>query len=302
MKLVKVLVTIIIILLLIIAGGVTYYIISNLDDDGDVVAIVNKREIREAEFYQELKERYGQVTLEELIERKVILYGAVKHNLAVNKLEVNREYDKFKSEFPTEEDFINFLRTDLGMTKTQFIREIEHYILWEQIATRDIEISEEQVNLYYQKNMNNYKIAESFHIHQIVVADEDLALELMAEIEAGANFNQIARNMSIDYLTIGTGGDLGYIYADNPMIDPDIIKTARVLEEGELAIVQVGLNYHIIKVLDHKKAYQYAYYEVKDQIRRELALSYAEPLGVVLEKLKQELGVKIVDKSLEGEN
>lgn len=302
MRLVKVLVTIIIILSLIIAGGVTYYIIINLHDEGDVVAIVNKRDIREAEFYQELKERYGQVALEELIERRVIRDGAVKHNLAVNKLEVNREYDKFKNDFATEEDFLSYLRSDLGMSKSQFLKEIEHYILWEQLATKDIEISEEEVNLYYQKNMNKYKIPESFHLQQIVVDSEALAHELVNEIENGANFNQIARTMSIDFLTIGNGGDMGYVYVDNPMIDSNIIKTARILKEDELSVIKVGLNYHIIRVLDHKQAYQYAYYEVKDQIRRELALSYAEPLGVVLEKLKKELGVKIVDKSLEEDN
>ncbi len=298
-RVVKILVIIIIALAVVIAGGVTYLIISNQNDSGEVVAIVNKTKIREDAFYRELKDRYGVKTLNEMIELYIIRDAGVKYNLSVNKLETKRELDKFRSEFSTEEDFLNYLEHELGMTLTQFTREIEHYLLWELLATKDVNISEEAVNLYYQKNIEKYRVPESFHLRQIVVATEEVANELIAEIKNGANFNQIARTMSLDYTSISTGGDLGYVYADSMMVNPAIIKQARVLENQGLAAVKVGDRYHIIQLLDHQKAYQYSYTEVKDQIKRELALSYAEPLGVVLEQLKEELGVEIKDKSLE---
>ncbi len=297
-RVVKILIIIIIVLLLVIIGGAIYYYASNQYDAGEVVAVVNNVEIREAQFYNELKNRYGVTTINEMIERLVIRDAAVKYNITANKLETKRELEQFRSQFASEEEFIGYLGSELGMTLEQFTREVEYYILWEQLATRDVEISEDSVNLYYQNNMDKYKVPESYHLQQIIVETEGLAKDLLIDIRNGANFNQLARTMSLDYMSISTGGDLGYVNADSMMVDPLIIRKARIMEERELAIVQVGEYYHIIQLLGSKKAYQFSYTEVRDQIARELALNHAEPLGVVMEQLKRELGVEIIDESL----
>lgn len=297
-KTVKILIIVIILLLIVVVSGIIYFFVSNQYDAGEVVATVNNLEIREAEFYNELKNRYGTMTLNEMIERLVIRDAAVKYNITANKLETNRELEKFRSQFASEEEFVSYLGSELGMTLEQFTREVEHYILWEQLATKDVELDEDAVNLYYQNNMDKYKVPESYHLQQIVVETEQIANDLVLDIEGGANFNQLARTMSLDYMSISTGGDLGYVHADSMMIDPAIIQKARIMEEGELAIVNVGERYYIIQLLGARESYQYSYDEVKDQIRRELALNYSEPLGVVIEQLKQELGVEIIDESL----
>ncbi len=297
-RVIRNLIIIIVVLLLVLVGVITYYFTSDQKGAGDLVAIVNNVEIRETAFYNELKDRYGIMTLNEMIERLVIRDAAVKYKITANKLETNRVLGQFRSQFASEEEFISYLGSELGMTLEQFTRDVEHYILWEQLATKDIEVSEDAVNLYYQNNMDKYKVHESYHLQQIVVESEELAHELVTDIQAGANFNQLARTLSIDYMSISTGGDLGYVYADSMMVEPEIIRKARIMKEHELAIVAAGERYHVVQLLGAEEAYQYSYTEVKDQIARELALSYAEPLGVVMEQLKEELGVEIFDEPL----
>jgi foldase protein PrsA len=50
-------------------------------------------------------------------------------------------------------------------------------------------------------------------------------------------------------------------------------------------------------VIDRKEALQLSFEEVKEDIRRELALAQVESLDAVLERLKQTVGVRIEGKT-----
>jgi foldase protein PrsA len=135
------------------------------------------------------------------------------------------------------------------------------------------------------------------HVWQIVVASQTEAMQVLRELQAGANFSTLAKERSIDNLTAANGGDLGWVSSTDRDLPDHVKETIASIKLGEDSNpVPVDGKFMIIRVLERKDAEQLAYSEVKEQIRRELALAQVESLDQVLERLKQAAGVTIVEK------
>lgn len=296
MKINKILILIIVILAIIIIAE--YLWLDNKEGGNKAVAIVNGEKIMEDEFLLVLKEQYGQEALNGLINKLVIEEAAIKYGIDANQKEIERQYKTFMRDYNTEEEFIIFLEEQMGMTKDKLLAQIEHYAKWEEIATKDINVTDDQIEAYYKKNKENYSIPENYHIQQIVVSSEEEANQIIYELKNGSNFNALAKERTIDYLSISTGGDLGKVYVNDPSIDPAIINKAKTMKTNDIATVKIGDFYAIIQVLGHEKTVQYLLEDVKNEIRKEIALSQANSLPLVLEQLKEDMDVKILDKTL----
>jgi len=81
----------------------------------------------------------------------------------------------------------------------------------------------------------------------ILVATEDLARELAAELDGGADFAELARTQSSDEATAGTGGDLGWFVAEE-MVAP-FAAVAFALQPGETSEpFATEFGWHIVRV------------------------------------------------------
>ncbi|OEG00316.1 hypothetical protein BHF71_05290 [Vulcanibacillus modesticaldus] len=289
----KILIGIIVLLIGTIITG--YLWLNNGNQSPSAVAVVNGKEITYEEFINELKRLYGKEVLNEMINRKIIVEAANRYGIKASQDEIQRQYAELKKDYNSEEDFVGYLKEQVGWTKEQLLEYIEYYILWEELATKDVNISEEQIKDYYENNRSQYGIPERFRIQQIVVATEEEANQVVNELNNGSDFNTLAKERSIDMLTLGNGGDLGMVTIDDPSVDPAILNKAKALEINEIATVPIDSGYAIIRVVDHKDAVQYTLEEVKDRIRREIALSQGNSLPEVLEQLKAEMNVQILD-------
>ncbi len=291
---------VLIITILLITVIVEYLWFDNKIDGDEAVALINNTKITEDEFMTELKDNYGKEVLEDLINKKVIAEAAANYGITANQNEINRQYNEFMKDYDTEEEFIIYLEEQMGWTKDELIDFIEYYTIWEEIATMDINVTDEQISAYFEKNKSNYSIPESFHIQQIVVRSEVEAEQVVNELANGSDFNTLAKERSMDYLSISTGGDLGKLYVNDPSIDPAIIDRAKTMAINDIATVQIGDYYAVIQLLGHEQTIQYSLDEVKEEIRREIALSQANSLPLVLDQLKKDMNVQILDDSLKN--
>lgn len=94
-----------------------------------------------------------------------------------------------------------------------------------------------------QTQVAGYKI----HAAHILVKDRATAEKVLAELKAGAKFEDLARKYSIDPSN-ANGGDLGYFQRGDllPEFENAVIK----LKPGQISgIVRTKLGYHIIKRL-----------------------------------------------------
>lgn len=262
------------------------------------IALVDGEKITESEFNTELKRSYGKEVLNEIINKKVIKMTADKYGIKASQEAIDEEYTQLKEGYQTEEEFNLFLREQMGLTKEQLLEHIEYYLLWEEIAIKDIEISDKQVEQYYKENPDLFIEPEKLHIEQIIVSTEEEAKQVLSEIKNGSDFNTLAKEKSIDIFTSSNGGDLGFVSVNDPSLDPAILVTATSLEINEVAMTETEEGFGVIRLKERKEEKQYAFEEVKDDIKRELALNQVSSLPEVLEQLKLDLNVKILDPDI----
>lgn len=294
----KILYAIIIVLLLIIGFEYVYFDNKAVNEDV-VVATIDGENIYQSELVAELKRLYGTETLNEMINRKVITRAAEKYGIEADQKEIDRQYNDFMMDYGTEEDFLAYLKEQLGWTKAELLEYIEYYILWEEIATKDVTISDEELLEHYNANKSSYQDLEKFHIEQIIVETKEEAEQVLKELNSGSDFNTLAKERSIDVFSLGNGGDLGIVTEEDYSVDPEIINKAKEINIGEIASVELSNGtYGVIRLLDRTEATQYSYGDVKEEIRRGLALSQVYSLPEVLEQLKIEMDVEILDPTL----
>ncbi len=93
--------------------------------------------------------------------------------------------------------------------------------------------------------------AEQVHSRHILVTDQALARDLIAQIEAGADFAQLATQYSLDGSTARLGGDLDWV-SEGDLLQPEVERAIFALGPGELALypVQSSLGYHVVQTLE----------------------------------------------------
>lgn len=89
------------------------------------------------------------------------------------------------------------------------------------------------------------------HSRHILVADEATAQNLIAQIQGGADFAQLATQHSLDESSAAVGGDLGWV-AEGVLFQPEVEAAIFSLPPGQLAPepVQSNLGYHVVQTLE----------------------------------------------------
>lgn len=137
---------------------------------------------------------------------------------------------------------------------------------------KQVEVSDEQVKTYYQEHLDQYSTKEQRKVsHILVVGDEQAkAQALLDELNAGADFAELAKAKSEDPGSAEQGGSLEWI--EKGVMDPTFEEAAFALQNaGDVTgLVKSNFGYHIIK-LDELKAPQAQPFEkVAAEIKQEL--------------------------------
>jgi parvulin-like peptidyl-prolyl isomerase len=91
------------------------------------------------------------------------------------------------------------------------------------------------------------------HARDIVVAAQDQANDVLTQLQGGADFGQLAQQLSTDTSSKGNGGDLGWI--GHGVLDKAVEDTAFGLQPGELSGVVQGANgFYVVQVLEKDPA------------------------------------------------
>jgi peptidyl-prolyl cis-trans isomerase C len=115
--------------------------------------------------------------------------------------------------------------------------------------------------------------AEETHAQHILVASEAEAREILAQIEKGADFGELAKSKSTDPSAKQNAGDLGY-FARDAMV-PEFADAAFTIPPGTIGKdpVQSQFGWHVIKVLDRRTAvptFEEKEPELRQQVAREI--------------------------------
>ncbi|MBQ8589448.1 MAG: peptidylprolyl isomerase [Firmicutes bacterium] len=161
-------------------------------------------------------------------------------------------------------------------------------------AMNEVAVADEEGVAYYEANPNMFTATEDMvRASHILVEDEELAKDIIAQYEAGADFAELAAEYGTDG-TKTTGGDLGpFVYS--AMVE-DFSKPAFELAKGEHTKepVKSDFGYHVILVTDRVDAGELQPYEwVEEDVIYELdAQAYYEKLDALLETYEIEYFVE----------
>jgi len=95
--------------------------------------------------------------------------------------------------------------------------------------------------------------AEQVHARHILVDTRERAEFILNQIQAGADFAQLARMYSQDESTRDAGGDLGW-FPRGVLLAPEVEEVAFSLQAGQVGpVVQSQFGYHIVQTLERKQ-------------------------------------------------
>ncbi len=168
---------------------------------------------------------------------------------------------------------------------------IQDYWLQREIAKR---ITPDKLQQRYQEKLKSMPAEDEVHARHILVATEQEAKDLLAELKKGTAFDKLAREKSTDKASGAEGGDLGW-FKRTDMVK-EFSDAAFALKKGELSEtpIKTQFGFHVIKVEDRRQAPPPSFEELADQIReevqREIVTQYIDQLhsGAKVEKFNMD--------------
>jgi peptidyl-prolyl cis-trans isomerase C len=122
-------------------------------------------------------------------------------------------------------------------------------------------VSDKDIKKFYDENL---KPQNEVHARHILVETEAQAKEVVAKLKGGADFAQLAKEVSKD--PGSDGGDLGFITKDQ--VVPEFGEAAFKLDKGKISDpVKSQFGWHIIKVEDKRERKPPPFDAVKDRIK-----------------------------------
>jgi foldase protein PrsA len=162
---------------------------------------------------------------------------------------------------------------DQGLTDKQVRNDIRAQIISEKIfaeVTKDVKVTDQQVEDYYKKNQAQYGSPESREVRHILVKSKAKADDLYNQLKAGADFAALAKKNSEDTGSKANGGKL--TISKGQTVAP-FDKAAFAMKKNEISKpVKTEFGYHIIQPIgDVKPAKVTPLKDVKESIRQQLA-------------------------------
>ncbi len=143
-------------------------------------------------------------------------------------------------------------------------------------------VTEEEMKEAYEKEAPKVKASERVRARHVLVASEKEARDVLARLEKGEKFEDIAKKVSLDG-SKDYGGDLGYFSAEEMV--PEFSKAAFALKVGELSTpIKTDYGWHVIKLEDRKAGGAQPYDQVKNGIKAVLTRKKVQEAVTTLRK------------------
>lgn len=132
-------------------------------------------------------------------------------------------------------------------------------------------MTEEAVRGHYDSLVAEFQPQPEIHARHILVASEEEAAAIIAELDAGGDFAAIAKEKSTDTGSGANGGDLGFFTPDQMV--PEFSEAAVALEPGthSAAPVESRFGWHVIKVEERRETQPPSFDEARPEIENQLS-------------------------------
>jgi len=215
---------------------------------------------------------------ERLVGREVIAEQAELNGVVVTEEEAEAEFrglfaDYLESQGMTEEEFTtNFVSAggDLDFFLSESRRGVRDQMVAERVSETvigGIELTRDDIEEYFEANRASYETEEQIRASHILLETQTEAEVVVSELDAGADFAELAREKSTGP-SASSGGDLGE-FPRGAMVGA-FEEAAFALEVDEYSgVVETEFGFHVILKTGHTEAVKPTLDEIYDEVRED---------------------------------
>lgn len=198
--------------------------------------------------YEQLK----QEAVDLLVRRAVFEQEAKARGITVTDEEASARLDELKQQYyqGDEAKFQQELE-QFGLSEEDVLADLRTKLLYEKLfaeVTKDVTVTDEEVQTYYDENTAQFTSPASREVAHILVDTKQEAEDLRAQLEGGADFATLAKKHSKDEGSAEDGGQL--TAQKNGTLVPEFEEAAFALATGELSEpVKTQFGWHLITAL-----------------------------------------------------
>ncbi len=202
----------------------------------------------------------------------------------------------------SDDEILDFYQSNISQFDTQQKVSLSYVELVLDDLLSSIVVTDDELTEYYQQNLFDYRTDEERQAAHILFesADENdeistKAEEVLAKIEAGENFAELAKTFSSDTFSAENGGDLGWF--GKGIMDPAFEEAAFALvNKGDVSgVVKSDFGYHIIKLTDVKPEQVNPFENVKQEITLKVKTLKAEERFYEISQRISEVAFEVPD-------
>ncbi len=238
--------------------------------------------------------------LDKMIEKMLIDQEVKKQGISVSVLEVEQAIEKKRAELGMDqEDFLHTLRNQ-GLTLDQYREQTRQSLVLAKLVSKEvrseIEISDQEIQLYYQQHQAEFKASEKIHFYHLVVRAGEGAPEKIKKVQdefsQGVAFTELAKKYS-EGEEAAKGGDLGWVEVN--YLKPELAGILEKVGINQLSpVYQDEVGYHLFWVQGREQGLPQTLDQVKPDIQQILERKqFEERYQIWLERLRAKAYVEI---------
>jgi len=263
--------------------------IPNLFQDGKFAgrdayaAVLAERQITIPEFEAGLRRELLVTKLREVaVEGTIVSEAEIEQSYRERNDKIKVQFaklteDKYRAEVnPSQQDVETFFKTNQARYSVPESKNLA-ILIGDQTRIADSLVpADADLLRLYNQNREQFRTKERVHAEHILLKTagkppaDDAKIKAQAEallkqIQAGANFEELARKNSEDTGSAPKGGDLDWIERGQTL--PEFEHAAFTLKPGQTSgLVKTEVGYHIVRVIAHEDARLNPFEQVKPQL------------------------------------
>lgn len=246
---------------------------------GQTAATVDGQPITRQALTEYLMERFGYLTLQELINEMLIGREAKRKGIVVTDADVSAEIAKFRQENGLEQDqaFAAYLWSQQPASNEPSLRRTMRIRLLVQKALGPrVQLTDQEVSDFYQKNQKSYILPDRVRLRRMMLENDQTLKEMTDRLAKGEKFQDLAKTAANkDYPSFKDEGGLFFEGPPEqmgpPLMPVDFAKAVSSLKEGQVSPpVRAGGVIFLLQVDKRLQQRQVPFEEARESIRQEL--------------------------------
>jgi len=177
---------------------------------------------------------------------------------------------------PTDEELDTIYNKQIDNFKVAEKRSFNLLVVSKDALAKEQSVTAEEVKQYFEENNEEFFTKPEFKVQQILVKDKKTADKVLAIADLSENFNKYVTEYSVDKVSKVKNGDMGWLTGD--IFGAEFENAVNSAKKGEVAqaAIKSVFGYHIFKLNEIKESKLKGFEEVKEKIKADLIANKAE--------------------------